>query len=362
QVQEAIDMVLVTMLQEDRVMPESYNFTVLIGAVGRTGDVKMAFKLFNKMKGMGLKPEDPTYTALFNACANCRNKGLALSKANHLRDLIRAKEHSTNKTTFHSMLKCYALAKDTATVFQIADEMIQSKVTLDYETFSFLLMGCISDKEAGFELALQVWRRMRKRRIKIDLMHYNLLIKAINYCGVPQTTLQIGSSEQQHSTDLAVISSEVNILNPRTNLAAALSSAPVATPQDRLALIGGLPGLLSHMEVDKSPPNIQTFTQLLSCIPETRESENQLMKLMQSREVKTDITFMNMLIRRRNKRHDHEGAKDVLILIGQHGLQADMMTFGCLAMGCVREQDGNELLNHIKVNKHVLFSLNFFYR
>ena len=42
-------MVQTQMLKEDRVMPKAYNFTILIGVLGRVGYTKLAFHLFNKV-------------------------------------------------------------------------------------------------------------------------------------------------------------------------------------------------------------------------------------------------------------------------------------------------------------------------
>lgn len=42
------------MLKEDRVQPQEFNFTVVIGAVGRIGDSKKAFHLYSKVKLISL--------------------------------------------------------------------------------------------------------------------------------------------------------------------------------------------------------------------------------------------------------------------------------------------------------------------
>jgi len=52
QIYEAVDMFETTMLKEDRVEPNRYVFTVLIGVLGRVGYTKKAFQLFNRVSSI----------------------------------------------------------------------------------------------------------------------------------------------------------------------------------------------------------------------------------------------------------------------------------------------------------------------
>jgi pentatricopeptide repeat domain-containing protein 1 len=49
QVYEAMEVLEKQMLKDDRVLPNQYVFTVLIGVLGRVGYTKKAFQLFNKV-------------------------------------------------------------------------------------------------------------------------------------------------------------------------------------------------------------------------------------------------------------------------------------------------------------------------
>ena len=54
QLKEAIEMLEIRMLKVERVQPVAINYNILIGACGRVGYTKMAFKLFNNVSIMSL--------------------------------------------------------------------------------------------------------------------------------------------------------------------------------------------------------------------------------------------------------------------------------------------------------------------
>lgn len=58
-----------------------------------------------QMKEFGIKPTDPTYTAIFNSFSNSPNKEEALKRAKRLRELMKEKEISVNVIAHQAMIK-----------------------------------------------------------------------------------------------------------------------------------------------------------------------------------------------------------------------------------------------------------------
>lgn len=166
------------------VKPTHVMFTLLIGGCGRVGYTKMAFKLFKMMRDRGMDPTPATLTGLFNSCAESPYPDTALVKAGKLYEQIKLKNWVPSNLTYHAMIKAFGKCGDLNMAFRIMDEMADAKHAITTETFAFLLMACISDKEAGFSLGLKVMRTMLWKKIRPSVYCYNLFLRTVRECGV----------------------------------------------------------------------------------------------------------------------------------------------------------------------------------
>ncbi|CAH1108103.1 unnamed protein product [Psylliodes chrysocephalus] len=389
-IKEAIDVLEIRMLKQDRVKPENYIYNLLLGACGRVGYTKKAFMLYNDMKKRGLVITGGTYTALFNACANSPwplTDGL--TRAQHLRDIMIEKGYEPNDTNYNAMIKAFGRCGDHSTAFSLVDEMVSKGLPIKDDTINFLLQACIVDKEAGFRHALLVWRKVIQKNIKPSIYTFNLLVRSVRDCGlgdveVTRNVIDSICNEQKllsgdskklenknelieskntdtHLDQLVSKDSALSPTNCRPDLLAKvphlgniISLSEVIEAEHRLLLLGGFKGFLDTVKKFECTPDIKTFTQLLYCIPSTLAAEKELIAAMTRFKVKPDVDFYNMLIKKRSMRFEYESAKDVLNLMNKHNYMPDLVTYGVLAIGCKNKDEATELIEEMKQKSYSL--------
>ena len=177
---------------------------------------------------------------------------------------------------------------------------------------------------------------MISRGLKPDIYQYNLLIRCIKDCGIGQlddvTSLlqpaptveyrklkpgkkmrekssKLSGMEAETSSDLVVPPSIPDVLSPVPRMDNLVSIASITTPHDRLALVGGLPGLLQRMRAHDVRPDIKTFSQLVDVVESSEQAEDALMAAMGAAGVIPDITFCNLLMRKRIFRQEYDKAR-----------------------------------------------------
>lgn len=345
---EAIDVLENRMLKEDRVKPDNFIYDLLITECGRMGYDKKAFQLYNRMKQRSLRVTGPTYTALFNACANSPFPEFALQKAINLRKTMIQKGVHPNEINYNAMVKAFGRCGDMKTAFELVDEMKATKLPMKVQTINHLLQVCCSDKEYGFRHALLVWHNMHRRNISPDVYSFNLMLRCVRDCGIgdmkttqhviarilsesrsaikikaqkdvlmiedkPTKAINtIENNEKQEANNTVdkvrdTVDEMPNMLTKLPHLGSLVSLSEVKTPFDRLCLLGGLPAICAEIEAIRVRPDVKTFTQLLDILPPTREAEGEIIEKMKELRIRADTDFFNLLLKRRILRQDKEG-------------------------------------------------------
>lgn len=323
-IKEAIDVLEVRMLKQDRVKPEGYIYNLLLGACGRVGYTKKAFMLYNDMKKRGIKVHPGAYTALFNACSNSPWPTTdGLERARKLYDIMIEKGYQPNDTNYNAMIKAFGRCGDLSMAFALVDEMQQNGLSVNNDTVNFLLQSCITDTEAGFRHSLLVWRKLVQKHIQPNVYTFNLLLRCVRDCGLGDLEatetvikkliensdrLQLGEPDQNDTLKLE--DSEValephhvdqrpNLLAVKPHLGSVMAISEVKAPEDRLILLGGCKGFLETMTQYKCTPDIKTFTLLLDCIPNSLAAEKEVLVWLRKLNVTPDLDFYNILMKKR---------------------------------------------------------------
>ncbi|KAG1658617.1 Pentatricopeptide repeat-containing protein 1, mitochondrial [Nymphon striatum] len=373
---DALELYEWKMLHEDKVKPSHWTYSLLINGCGAAGYTKKAFNLFKSMRDRGMKPTPATVTGLFVACSNSPWKEDGLKRAKYLREKMFEIGWNMNAINYHAMITAFGKCGDITTAFQIVDEMMSLKIPLEIRTICSLLSSCISDPKEGLKNAILVWRRLRVMKMKPDIHCYNLLLRTIRDCNVGESPAKLLlNSKNQDGIKKILLDKDAEPLHMESDLRNKITHKPTTVDEatiipdilspdpassniislvnmdkreNRLALFGGLPGILSQMVSNKVKPDVKTFTQLLDVIPMTKSSEEQLLDAIDEHEVDPDVDLCNMIIKRRALRfHDLDALEVLDITMKKYGISPNIMTYGVLALICRTHKKTSSFLKSI---------------
>ncbi|XP_076040230.1 pentatricopeptide repeat-containing protein 1, mitochondrial isoform X2 [Oratosquilla oratoria] len=344
---------LYTSLAERQYLFNTTHYHVMIKAFGRCGDIEMAFTLVDRMLEQGLMISTATFNFLLQACISDKEAGFrhAIKAWNKMRAL----HLNPDIYSYNLMVRCIKECKagDPKLLNQLLD-----------------LPKVATQPKRGLIIEKRPSSRIHKTKldipvISIDENYANDQGNTKEEC-LHEKDQEDGIQNSDKGRDLkektykfnggsaSAVTSNVpaeffpNLIarQPSSGQMVAMSSLDKA--HERLTLVGGSVGFLEQIHQDKVKPSIVFFTQLLDCLPPDTQAEEALISEMQSLGVKVDISFCNMLIRRRCFRTDAEAVKAAQELIQAHHLYPDIITFGCLALGCKKYKEGLQLLEDIK--------------
>nr|XP_033341071.1 pentatricopeptide repeat-containing protein 1, mitochondrial [Megalopta genalis]XP_033341072.1 pentatricopeptide repeat-containing protein 1, mitochondrial [Megalopta genalis] len=359
--------------KENRDKLSAHMYNLLIYGFAQQGFVEMCFKLYNKLKKDGLIPSQAVYNNLINACALTNNTDKAIWYLQNLREHFYQKNVALNTTHYATLVKAYAWHKQVNTAFEIADEA-KDRGLLSEDLYVALFHAAISDKQEGLKYALALWHQMRKHGMKPTVIHYNLLFRAIrdtkfgklkaNDFITPATPSSQIVFESAGRPDLLasppvlsrpLLSFVEDDKNKSENLIKQDIESLISENLDqilisnKLILFGGAEKLLERMKDDNVTPNTKTLTILMELLPNSLEAENQFLKYINKYDMEVDISFFNMLIKKRCFRKQYMAAKDILNEVQRCNLEPNIMTFGVLALACPKLEHGIELLEQMSI-------------
>ncbi|XP_071964614.1 pentatricopeptide repeat-containing protein 1, mitochondrial-like [Antedon mediterranea] len=365
-------------LREKEVKINLVTHHAMMKAYAKCGDVQTSFQLFHHLLQSGVKVSVDSFVFLFFACASNKEAGFLFAIEGWRHMLL--KGIKPNIITYNLLLR---IVRDCG----IGDLETANKVLLSSTTLQHKMLDASQVKQKRSQTLLKgQQQRLEMDVLEIadqrtvnsskypDLFLINISknesnsgkgsdIQMMNTRPVQKedkflSNLSESATEIDNSSlnDIVPISGKrtsksiPNMLSLSPNLDGVMSLTAMERPADRLSLLGGTEGLVDSMTSNDVKPDCKTLTLLTEVIPRSLKAETKLLKMIDDLEVKVDIDFYNMLIRKRTKRKDLEGAKALLVDIKNKGLYPTTRTYVALASGCRQEEDGLQLLSDVKAS------------
>lgn len=324
----------------------------MLKAFGRCGDINTAFQIVDDMILQGMLVTTETINFLLQACVSNKETGYrhALMVWRKMREL----KLSPDIYSYNLLIRCI---KDCGS----GDPQLTSKLLVGNADISNKGTKEINKKQRLTEKVLVIENENEKdTSLARNASSPQYVAECAEITSKDSHNASENLNEQMYTMveierEIQVNTNEnlvlPNLLGKKLTSGTVVSLGPLDQPQDRLALLGGPRGILEQMSRDRVKADLKTATQLLDSLPASTEAEEALLRSMKDIGLTPDTQFCNMLIRKRNFRKDGEAAKDVLEIMQDHHLLPDIITFGCLALGCRHLQNALDLLRDMDAAK-----------
>ncbi|XP_045593921.2 pentatricopeptide repeat-containing protein 1, mitochondrial [Procambarus clarkii] len=321
----------------------------MIKAFGRCGDINTAFQIVDDMIEQGLLVTTETINFLLQACVTDKQTGFrhALMVWRKMRELKLSPDIYSYNLLIRSIKDCGSGDP------QLTSRLLQEKVNASCKGAKEKMKQIVKENILVIESEIKKHDPVPGDASSTQDISGNVEISNSNS---PVTSENVKDEkiyklieikrEIQNSTkeDLVL----PNLLGRKITPGTVVGLGSLDQPHDRLALLGGPSGIFKQMERDRVKANLKSVTQLLDSLPASTEAEEALLQSMKNIGLSPDTQFCNMLIRKRNFRKDAGAAKDVLDIMQEHQLLPDIITFGCLALGCRNLEDAIGLLREME--------------
>lgn len=318
---------------------------VMIKAFGRCGDIKTAFQIVDEMLEQGLLVTTETINFMLQACITDQETGFryALLVWRKMRELRLV----PNIYSYNLLVRCVSTSKagDPMLTTQLLEA---SSKTSKNTKRSYKKENTVKTSDLGVndvEVTDLKNDSVRSLENEFDKRSEGTSQGESNQLEVIEVNHRLEEMRKTASNVDAQLEMFPNFLGIRITTGCVIGLSSLSEPEDRLALLGGPAGLIKQMERDRVKPDLRTVTQLIDSLPSNNEAEESLLQSMKNTGLTPDTQFCNMLIRKRCFRNDFVSAKDVLDVMQEHHLFPDLITFGCLALGCKTLQSASELLS-----------------
>ncbi|GAB1290468.1 Pentatricopeptide repeat-containing protein 1, mitochondrial [Apodemus speciosus] len=332
-------------------------YHALLKVAAKCADLRMCLDVFKEIiqKGACSHRGDLLFSLLMG-CIQDKKTGFRQSHADVWRQMLRL----GIKPSRHGYNLLLGAARDCG----LGDPEVASRLLLTSQEETILLPAPTGSHLAGRKVQAEAGHGVSVRHV--EALERQLFLEASQKLEAPPAFPEArvtSSSQPEAETEaepghivtlppLALksphLEPEVNLLSLGTLSPAVVSFGTVATPADRLALMGGLDGFLGKMAEHGLQPDIKTLTLLAEVVEPGTPAESSLLSILDRHRVEADVTFFNTLIRKKSKLGDLEGAKALLPVLAKKGIVPNLRTFCNLAIGCHRPRDGLQLLADMK--------------